>query len=97
MSNKDLTVKRMVNLTAFVGTVLVATALLVKFILTWIGFTTNPGSLIDIIGNVGQLISYLIMVSVAYFYVKTKRKPVWYIVYAISVTVVILLAILNFV
>ena len=91
----DLTWKRLVNLTAFVGTLLVATALIAKYVLTWLG--VNSPTIIATIGNVGQLIAYLILISVAFFYVKTKRKPVWYVLYAIATTAIIILAVMNFV
>lgn len=95
MNTTELTFKRFANFMAFLGTVLVATALIVKYILTWVG--VEAGSLINIIGSVGELIAYLVLICVAYFYVKTKRKPVWYVVYAICVTAILILAIMNFI
>ena len=95
MNTTELTFKRFANFMAFLGTVLVATALIVKYILTWVGI--ESGTLINIIGSIGELIAYLVLVCVAYFYVKTKRKPVWYVIYAICVTAIIILAIMNFI
>ena len=96
MSNADLSLKRFANLMAFVGTLLVAVALIAKFILFWL-FHDEGSTFINLLGNIGQLIAYLVLVCVAFFYVKTKRKPIWYILYAISVTAIIILAIMNFV
>lgn len=91
----DLRWKRFVNLTAFVGTMLVAIALIAKYLLTWLD--VNSPKIIAQIGNVGQLIAYVVLISAAFFYVKTKRKPVWYVLYAIATTAIIILAIMNFV
>lgn len=95
MNTTELSLKRFANFMAFLGTVLVATALVVKYVLTWIGL--QSGTIINIIGSVGELIAYLVLICVAYFYVKTKRKPVWYVVYAICVTAILILAIMNFI
>lgn len=95
MNTTDLSFKRFANFMAFLGTVLVATALLVKYILTWLG--VQSVNLIEIIGSAGELIAYLVLISVAYFYVKTKRKPIWYIIYAVCVTAILILAIMNFI
>ena len=95
LNTTELSLKRFANFMAFLGTVLVATALIVKYVLTWIGVQT--GSLIHMIGSAGELVAYIVLISVAYFYVKTKRKPIWYVIYAICVTAILILAIMNFI
>ncbi len=93
MSNKDLKLKRLVNLLAFVALLFVATALIVSYVLGLAGIDV---ALIQIIANIGWLISSLVLIFVAFFYVKTKRKPIWMIIYAIAVTIVVILQILRF-
>lgn len=94
MTNKDLSVKRFAYLSAFIATVLIATALLVNKLLSMLG--VSDVALINFIESLGQLIAYVMMVIVAYFYVKTKRKPVWYVVYAVATTAILILAVLAF-
>jgi hypothetical protein len=95
MSNRDLKLKKFVNMMAFVALVLVATALIVSFLLARLG--VGDVALIQLIENVGWLIASFVLIFVALFYVRTKRKPIWFVVYAVSVTIVIILQILNFV
>lgn len=94
MTNKDLSVKRFAYLSAFVATVLIATALLVNKLLQVLDI--SGVGIVDLVERIGQLIAYVVMVVVAYFYVKTKRKPVWYIVYAVATTAILILAVLSF-
>lgn len=93
--SSDLSVKRFINMMAFVGTLFVALALLVKHLLTWLELGTP--TIISVIENIGALIAYIVLMTVAFFYVRTKRKPIWYILYTISVTAIVILVIMNFV
>ncbi len=92
MSNNDLKVRRFVNLMAFVALILTATALIVGKVLQLIDVSAG---IVSTIAQIGSLIASIVLVFVAYFYVKTKRKTVWIVVYAIAATAVILLQILN--
>lgn len=92
MSNSDLKIRRFVNLMAFVALILTATALIVGKVLQIAHISAD---IVSTIAQVGSLIASIVLVFVAYFYVKTKRKTVWYVVYAIAATAVILLQILN--
>lgn len=94
MSNNDLKFKRFVNLMAFVALLLVATALITTQILKIAGI--GDVKVIQIIANIGWLISTFVLVFVSYFYVKTKRKPIWMLLYAVAVTIVVILLVLNF-
>lgn len=92
MSNNDLKVRRFVNLMAFVALILTATALIVGKVLQLIDVSAG---IVSTIAQIGSLIASIVLVFVAYFYVKTKRKTVWIVVYAIAATAVVLLQILN--
>lgn len=92
MSNNDLKVRRFVNLMAFVALILTATALIVGKVLYVIGVTT---SIVPMLAQIGSLIASFVLVFVAYFYVKTKRKTSWIVIYAIAATAVVLIQILG--
>lgn len=95
MSNKDLKFKRFVNMMAFAALLFVATALIVSFVLQRLG--VENVALIQLIANIGWLIASFVLIVTAYFYVKTKRKPLWMVLYAVATTIVVILQILNFV
>lgn len=95
MSNKELSAKRIFNLIAFIGLLCVAAALIARYVLKLVGITDM--NIIQLISDIGSLISSIILIVVAYAYVRTKRKPVWIVLYAVSVTVVIILQVLNFI
>lgn len=92
MSNNDLKVRRLVNLMAFVALLLTATALIVGKVLSLLDVSAG---IVGTIAQVGSIIASIVLVFVAYFYVKTKRKTVWYVIYAIAATAVIILQILG--
>ena len=71
MSNNDLKVRRFVNLMAFVALILTATALIVGKVLQLIDVSAG---IVSTIAQIGSLIASIVLVFVAYFYVKTKRK-----------------------
>lgn len=92
MSNSDLKVRRFVNLMAFVALILTATALLVGKVLQWVGVSAV---IVGTIAQLGSLIASIVLVFVAYFYVKTKRKTIWIVFYTIAATAVVLIQILG--
>ena len=91
-SNKDLQVRRLVSLTAFVAIVLIALSLLLQCLFGWFGWAPT---VIPYIRAVGEWLSTIIACISAWFYVRTKRKTLWYVVYAIAVTVILILLILR--
>lgn len=95
MSNNDLKFKKFVNMMAFVALLFVATALIVSFVLKQLVGISDV-ALIQLIANIGWLISSFVLIVVALFYVRTKRKPIWFVLYAVSVTIVIILQLLDF-
>lgn len=91
-SNKDLTVRRIVSLCAFVGVACIAIALLMQCLFRWCGWDMTIASYIR---QVGEWIAVVITCISAWFYVRTKRRTAWYVVYAISVTAILILLILR--
>lgn len=93
MSNKELTVKRIFSLTAFVGTILIGISLLLQTIFAKLGVSVAA---VSVIRNIGEILAFTITAIAALSFVKTKRKPVWYIIYAVCVTLIFALVILRF-
>ena len=90
--NNNLKVHRIVNIFAFVATVLIAVALLVQCLFGWFGWNT---SIAPILRNVGEWIAILVTCISGFFFIKTKRKASWFVVYAIAVTTIVILLILR--
>lgn len=85
--------KRVVNMFAFIGLVLVAFALLLTKLLGVFGISATVTGAIR---SVGECIAYIVTMIYAWFYVRGKRSPWWYVVYSVALIAVILLFILNF-
>lgn len=90
----DLKLKRFFSLVAFVGTILIGLSLLLLSVFKWAVPNANP-NLLNAFRSVGEAIAIVVTAISAFSYVKTKRKPVWLIVYAVSVTAIVILYILN--
>ena len=88
MSNQNF--KKVINMLAFIGLFLVAVALIVAQILSWIGVTA---SILNTIRFVGECIAYLVTAIYAFFYVRTKRNFWWWIAYTAAVVIIIVLLI----
>lgn len=92
-SNKDLQTRRIVNLCAFVAVVCIALSLLLQCLFGgWFGWNLTVA---DYIRQVGEWISIVITCIAAWFFIRTKRKTIWYVIYAIAVTVILILLILR--
>jgi 23S rRNA pseudouridine1911/1915/1917 synthase len=90
--NASLNFKRFINFVAFLATCLIAVALVVQVILGYVGV---EASIIGAMRLIGEIIAYLITVIAAFSYIRTKKSPVWSIVYAICATVIVVLLILR--
>lgn len=90
--NKDLNIKRIVSICAFVATILIATALLLQCIFNWCGW---EASITSKIRDIGEWIAIIVTCISGYFFVARKRKTAWYVVYAIAVTAIVILLILR--
>ena len=91
-SNKDLQVRRIINLTAFVAVICIGLSLLLQCLFNWFDWNITVAGYIR---QVGEWISVVITCISAWFYVRTKRKTIWYVIYAIAVTVILILLILR--
>ena len=91
-SNNDLKTKRLVSLCAFVAVVLIAISLLLQCLFGWFGWNLTVAGYIR---QVGEWIATVITCISAWFYIRTKRKTSWYVVYAIAVTVIMILLVLR--
>ena len=87
----DLNLKRFMKLLAFVSCVAIALVLVLGKVLPVLG-ASAIGNAIKI---VGECLAYIVTMVTAFGYVQSKRKPIWSIVYAISVTVIVIMLILN--
>ena len=86
------TLKKIANMAAFVGLVLVAVAIILTTVLGWFGVSA---SVIGVFRMIGECIAYAITAFYAFFYIRGKRNPAWAIVYAICATIVVVLIILR--
>lgn len=91
-NNNDLNVKRIVNIFAFIATICIAVALLVQCLFNWFNWDVSIASKIR---DVGEWIAVIVTCVSAFFFVRTKRKAAWYVVYAIAVTTIVILLILR--
>ncbi len=89
----DLNAKRTVYLIAFIGVMLIATALLLYNIFGWVKISSD---IAYVTLRIGEAVSIVVTCLAAFFFVRTKRKPVWYVLYAIAVTIIAILFILSF-
>ncbi|MBQ3494460.1 MAG: hypothetical protein IJA69_03505 [Clostridia bacterium] len=83
--------KRVVNMFAFVGMCLIAFALLLMRILGWVGVS------IDVLywfQRVGECLAYVVTAIYAFVYVRTKRNVWWWVAYAVALTVIVLMLVL---
>ena len=85
--------KKFMNMLAFIGICLVAFALLLSTLLDVFGVTAGVVSAIQ---TVGECMAYIVTMVYAFYFVKTKRSPWWWVAYCVSVVVVVLLVILRF-
>lgn len=88
----DLNLKRFMKLIAFIACIAIAFALVVGKILGAFGVNAT---VVGAINTVGVCLAYIVTMVTAFGFVQNKRKPVWAIVYAIAVTVIIVMVILN--
>ena len=88
----DLKMKRFVQLMSFVAICMVALALVLQLIFKAVG--VNP-SVINAIRIVGECIAYLVVCITAFGYIRSKRNTVWTIIYAVCVTIIVVLVILR--
>ena len=91
-SNKDLQIRRFVNLSAFIATACIALSLLLQCLFNWFNWDLTVAGYIR---QVGEWIAVVITCISAWFYVRTKRKTSWYVIYAVSVTAILILLILR--
>ncbi|MEG1499814.1 MAG: hypothetical protein RR400_01935 [Clostridia bacterium] len=90
MSNKTnavLNMKRFLSFMALMATVLIAISLVLQEAFSGSNFA-------NIIRIVGEVIAYIFTCIGGFAFVRTKRNPVWAIIYAISVTVIVVFVIL---
>lgn len=90
--NTNLKFKRFMSFIAFLATVLVAVALVLQVVLGAVGVEAQ---IINAMRLVGEIIAYVIIMCVAFTYVRTKKGIVWPILYAVCVTAIIALLILR--
>lgn len=88
----ELKTKNFVRLMAFVAIVLVAVSLILQLILR--AFSVQD-TIVNACRIVGESISYLVVCVTAFGFIKNKRNVVWSVVYAICVTVIVVLLILR--
>ena len=88
----DLNFKRFMKLTAYVACIAIAFALVLGKVLSLIGVNA---AVVGAIKLVGECLAYIVTMVTAFGFVQNKRKPVWAILYAIAVTVIIVMVILN--
>ena len=91
-SNKDLQIRRIVNICAFVAVVCIALSLLLQCLFGWFNWDLTVAGYIR---QVGEWISVVITCITAWFFIRTKRKVIWYVIYAIAVTAILILLILR--
>lgn len=90
--NTNLKFKRFMSFVAFLATVLVALALVLQVVLAAVGV---EASIVGAMRLVGEIIAYVLVMLVAFSYVKTKKGVVWIVLYAVCVTAIITLLILR--
>lgn len=88
----DLKMKRFVQMMAFVAICFVALALILQLIFKAVGI---DASVINAIRIVGECVAYLVVCVTAFGYIKNRRNAAWAIIYAICVTVIVVLIILR--
>lgn len=88
----DLNFKRFMKMLAYISCVAIAFALVLGKVLAVLGVSA---AVVGAIKLVGECLAYIVTMVTAFGFVQNKRKPVWAIVYAISVTVIIVMVILN--
>ena len=88
----DLKMKRFVQLMSFVAICMVALALILQLIFKAVGVDAG---VINAIRIVGECIAYLVVCATAFGYIRSKRNTVWTIIYAVCVTIIVVLIILR--
>lgn len=83
----ELKIKQFFNMLAWVAVMFVGVALVLDYI-----FNATGG----IISKIASALAYIIASIDAYYFVRTKRNPVYLILYIISVILIIVFLILPF-
>ena len=83
--------KGFVNLLAYISIALIAVALFVGKILSWL---VNP-EIVDVINYVSQIIAYAITAVYAFFYAKSRKSMGWMVAYIIFVVVIIVFLVIR--
>ena len=84
--------KKFLSILAFVGLICVAGALLLAQLLSWIGVTATVTT---VFLTIGQIFAYIVTMVYAFHFVRGKRRPIWWVLYWVSVVVILLLVILQ--
>lgn len=85
--------KRVVNMFAFVGLTFIAFALLLTQVLNWVGVSMD---VLNWFQRVGECIAYVVTAIYAFVYVRTKRNVWWWVAYAVALTVIVVMFVLRF-
>lgn len=87
--NKNAKMKHFLSFLAFVSLIMVGIALIVSYI-----FQSN-GGISDSLNLLANILSYVVVISSSYYYVKTKRN-IWFVVaWAVAVALIVLFLVLN--
>lgn len=88
----ELKLKKLVNAVAYFAIIFLAVALLFSQISS--GSTSLFGSIANIFERLANVIAYLIVAVMAFFYVKTKRNIIYMITYIVAIILIIVFIIL---
>ena len=88
----ELKLKKMVNAVAYFAVIFLAVALVLSQISS--GSTSLFGSIANIFERLANVIAYLIVAVMAFFYVKTKRNIIYMVTYVVSVILIVIFVII---
>ena len=86
---RTMSIKKIMNMLAFIGLVAVAIAITVTAMLNL--FNWGSPNAINILRTIGEAIAYLITIFYAFFFIRGKKHPAWAITYAICATIILVL------
>ncbi len=87
--NNNAKMKQLLSFLAFVSLIMVGLALIISYIFK------NNGGISESLNLIANVLSYIIVISTAYHYVRSKRN-MWYVVtWGIAVALIVLFLVLN--
>ena len=91
---RGFSIKWFLNLLSFVALVVVGICLLLQVIFNEID-AQRLSSAINATRTIGECIAYCVIAAYAFFFVKNKKKPIWFVLYAVALTAILILIIFR--